>query len=100
MTAAGREGEGRTSEHWARGAQARAWVPVKLNLGAKGHNRSAGASSRAPCEGGPGQCQVWVQVRAANARTRRSDGSKARGVTGRCGEATVLRRGAWQADAA
>ena len=100
LTAAARAVWRLTSEHWARGAQARAWVPVKLNLGAKGHNRSAGASSRAPCEGGPGQCQVWVQVRAANARTRRSDGSKARGVTGRCGGATVLRRGAWQADAA
>jgi hypothetical protein len=33
--------------------------PVELNLGAKGRNRSAEASSRAPCEGGPGQCQVW-----------------------------------------
>ena len=34
-------------------------VPVELDLGAKGRNRSAEASSRAPCEGGPGQCQVW-----------------------------------------
>ena len=59
--------------------------PVELNLGAKGRNRSVEASSRAPCEGGPGQCQVWGAGACSQRENPEGDGSKARGVTGRCG---------------
>ena len=50
---------------------------------------------------GRANARCGVQVRAANARTRRGGGSKARGVSGRCGRPVRVRsRYPSQADAA